>query len=157
MFGFYSFSEAAFSGIADVIYTESVLDSVSLSDSSNNVLDAIESVSDILSFLDLCSANIQMDAFVSDSISISDSSFGILSAQPSASDLLVVFDNAANTAGMVASASDTMVLIDVGAGYGGWDPIPNPNPGWTPITTAPGSPWTPVPTVTATWTPIGNS
>jgi hypothetical protein len=59
---------------------------------------------------------------------------------------------------MVASASDTITLVDVGAGYGGWDPIPNPNPGWAPII-GPGviNVWDPISSVTATWTPIGNS
>jgi hypothetical protein len=56
-----------------------------------------------------------------------------------------------------ASASDTIILVDVGAGYGGWDPIPNPNPGWTPINPGGGSPWTPISPVAAIWTPIGNS
>jgi hypothetical protein len=58
---------------------------------------------------------------------------------------------------MLASVSDTIVLVDVGAGYGGWEPIPNPNPGWTPISPGVFDPWTPVSPVSSTWTPIGNS
>jgi hypothetical protein len=48
-------------------------------------------------------------------------------------------------------------LADVAAGYGGWQPIPNPGQGWTPIDSGVGSAWTAIPDTTATWTQIGHS
>jgi hypothetical protein len=69
----------------------------------------------------------------------------------------LLVDAVANIAGMVASASDTILLADVGVGYGGWEPIPNPGQVWTPISPAGGSGWTPIPATSSTWTPIGNS
>jgi hypothetical protein len=41
-------------------------------------------------------------------------------------------------------------LTDVAKRYGGWEPIPDPGQGWTPINSSGGSVWTPIPAIGAT-------
>jgi hypothetical protein len=50
-------------------------------------------------------------------------------------------------------ASDSLIMTDVGAGYGGWDPITPPSNGWSTIIDVVNE-WTPVPGTTGTWTVI---
>jgi hypothetical protein len=95
--------------------------------------------------------------FASDTIIITDTIFSNEFIVEFCSDSLLFTEAVQDNSSALASASDIISFVDVGAGYAGWDPIPNPNPGWSPIEPGAGSSWAPIPSASSTWTPIGNS
>jgi hypothetical protein len=155
MLGFNALSAAPLSALANQFIEESAFENITLTDAVVEQLAVIAAGAEVLILSDVTDGIISLLSSASDAINLSEiEALGFLLQ---ASDALLLIDGATNIAGMVAAASDTFTLVDVGVGYGGWDPIPNPNQGWTPVGPGATNPWTPIPPAATTWTPIGNS
>ena len=94
MFGFYPLSGSAFSGLSGILFTESAIESVSLTDSTSGVFVATLSSSDV--------------------ISLSDTNQGVLSVSVTQSDTLVIVDSADVSPAISLQSSDSFAFTDTG-------------------------------------------
>lgn len=212
MFGFYPLSGAAFSGLSGILFTESAIESVSLTDSTSGVFVAALSSSDVISLSDtnqgVLSVSIaQSDALVivdsadaspaislqsSDSLAFTETTQVVLAISGLAADELnitdsnqetlviaqalsenitlsdasfngffdnvfdaiVVVDTVQVSLNVAGNVFDSISFIDDSVGYGGWNPIPSSNQGWSAIPAAGSVNWTQILTPPKSWTKV---
>jgi len=90
VFGFYPFSGAAFSGLANAYYAESVSDAIVLSDAATGTLAGV--------------------AAASDTLTLSDAATVVLAAFPAASDTLTLSDTGVGVTGIIGAVNTHVVV-----------------------------------------------
>ena len=77
MFGFYPFSGASFSGLANAFYAESVSDAITLSDTATSTLAGVASASDALVLSDTAAVTFAALLSASDTLTLADTGVGV--------------------------------------------------------------------------------
>lgn len=159
MLGFYPLSGGAIStsGLIIPSFTESVSDSITLADSVSEILYAVESSSDSLTFTDDQQNSQSHRAFQVDAISFAgrDSATNEYSSNNIVFETLTILDAESSLLNATDIRSDVILMTEEVFGYGGWDEIPSPNQSWAVIP-AVSSTWTQIPSSSKTWTPVLN-